>query len=72
MRPSLVASAQACRPARHVAKAWACAVLYFLDVDPGRVREAYGEHTHRRLAEIKVKYDPDNTFHHNKNIPPAG
>ncbi|MFZ3493057.1 FAD-binding oxidoreductase [Streptomyces sp. 5.8] len=45
----------------------------FLDSDdaPSRVREAYGDHTYRRLAEIKAKYDPDNTFHHNKNIRPV-
>ncbi|MGP3684509.1 FAD-binding oxidoreductase [Streptomyces sp. IBSNAI002] len=44
----------------------------FLDSDdaPGRVREAYGERTYRRLAEVKAKYDPDNAFHHNKNIRP--
>ncbi|MFE1560891.1 FAD-binding oxidoreductase [Streptomyces sp. NPDC058734] len=41
------------------------------DDDTGRVREAYGDHTYRRLAEVKAKYDPDNTFHHNKNIHPA-
>ncbi|MFG2821591.1 FAD-binding oxidoreductase [Kitasatospora sp. NPDC048365] len=45
----------------------------FLDSDDetGRIREAYGEHTYRRLAEIKAKYDPDNAFHHNRNVRPA-
>ncbi|WP_411151797.1 FAD-binding oxidoreductase [Streptomyces sp. A30] len=45
----------------------------FLDSDDGnsRVREAYGERIYRRLAEIKAKYDPDNTFQHNKNIRPG-
>ncbi len=44
----------------------------FLDADDdtSRIREAYGDHTYRRLAEIKAKYDPDNAFHHNKNIRP--
>ena len=44
----------------------------FLDADDdiSRVREAYGDHTYRRLAEAKAKYDPDNAFHHNKNIRP--
>jgi FAD/FMN-containing dehydrogenase len=43
----------------------------FLDADDdGRVRDAYGDHTYRRLAGIKARYDPDNAFHHNKNIRP--
>ncbi len=41
------------------------------DDDASRVREAYGDRIYRRLAEVKVKYDPDNVFHHNKNIPPG-
>lgn len=40
------------------------------DDDAGRVQEAYGDHL-PRLAEVKAKYDPDNAFHHNKNISPA-
>jgi hypothetical protein len=41
------------------------------DDDPGRVREAYGDRTYRRLAEVKADYDPDNAFRHNKNIAPS-
>jgi FAD/FMN-containing dehydrogenase len=41
------------------------------DDDAGRVREAYADDAYQRLAEIKAKYDPDNAFHNNKNIPPA-
>lgn len=46
--------------------------INFLDADddPSRIREAYGDHLWR-IAEVKAKYDPDNAFHHNKNIPPA-
>jgi FAD/FMN-containing dehydrogenase len=45
----------------------------FLDADDdtSRVREAYGDHIYRRLAEVKAKYDPGNAFHHNKNICPG-
>jgi len=41
------------------------------DDDTSRVHEAYGDATYVRLAEIKSKYDPDNVFHHNKNIEPS-
>ena len=41
------------------------------DDDSSRVREAYGDDTYRRLAEVKAKYDPDNVFHNNKNIQPS-
>ena len=41
------------------------------DDDSSRVREAYGDDTYRRLAELKAKYDPDNVFHNNKNIQPS-
>ena len=40
------------------------------DDDAGRVREAYGDDTYWRLAEVKAKYDPENVFHNNKNIQP--
>ena len=44
----------------------------FLDSDDSsRVREAYDDQIYRRLAEVKAKYDPDNTFHHNRNIQPS-
>jgi len=45
----------------------------FLDADDDarRVREAYGDETYRRLAEVKAKYDPDNVFHHTKNVEPG-
>jgi hypothetical protein len=41
------------------------------DDDTSRVREAYADDTYSRLAEIKAHYDPENVFHHNKNIQPC-
>ena len=41
------------------------------DDDTSRVREAYGDATYQRLAEVKAKYDPENVFHNNKNIQPS-
>jgi FAD/FMN-containing dehydrogenase len=41
------------------------------DDDTSRVREAYGDDTYRRLADVKAKYDPENVFHNNKNIQPG-
>ena len=37
-----------------------------------RVREAYPPRTYERLAAIKRRYDPDNLFRLNQNVPPAG
>ncbi|MGH8958327.1 MAG: FAD-binding oxidoreductase [Acidimicrobiia bacterium] len=41
------------------------------DEGPERVKAAYPGTTWDRLTEIKRRYDPDNVFHHNQNIPPA-
>jgi FAD/FMN-containing dehydrogenase len=45
---------------------------YVSDQGAARVRSFYTDDTFRRLTEIKGAYDPDNVFHHNQNIPPAG
>lgn len=43
----------------------------FLSRDEGdRVRAAYG-HNYGRLMKLKAKYDPDNLFRMNQNVPPA-
>lgn len=49
------------------------AYMNFFTADEGaeRVREAYDATTHRRLAEIKARYDPINLFRLNPNIAPA-
>jgi FAD/FMN-containing dehydrogenase len=44
---------------------------FLADEGPERVKAAYPGSTWERLTEIKRRYDPDNVFHHNQNIPPA-
>jgi FAD/FMN-containing dehydrogenase len=39
--------------------------------DTQRLRVAYGAETYDRLAEAKRRWDPENVFHLNQNIPPA-
>jgi hypothetical protein len=42
------------------------------DDPPSRLRASYGEENYRRLVTIKDRWDPDNVFCINKNIPPSG
>jgi hypothetical protein len=46
-------------------------VNYVAGVEEERVDTVYGAN-HGRLAALKAKYDPDNIFRPNQNIPPAG
>jgi FAD/FMN-containing dehydrogenase len=46
-------------------------VNFMADDDSGRVEDNYLGH-YQRLAAIKRSYDPDNLFHLNQNIRPAG
>lgn len=40
------------------------------DAAPERVRLAYQPRDYARLAELKTRFDPDNVFRINHNIPP--
>ena len=46
-------------------------VNFLGDEGPERVRRAYPGATWDRLVEVKRRYDPDNLFRRNHNIPPA-
>jgi FAD/FMN-containing dehydrogenase len=46
-------------------------VGFLTDEGAERVRAAYPGPTWDRLAAIKARYDPDNVFRRNQNIPPA-
>jgi FAD/FMN-containing dehydrogenase len=46
-------------------------VNFLMDEGPARVRAAYPGSTWDRLAAVKARYDPDNLFRLNQNIPPA-
>jgi hypothetical protein len=45
-------------------------VNFVNDEGPARVRDAYPGATWDRLAAIKARYDPDNLFRRNQNVPP--
>jgi FAD/FMN-containing dehydrogenase len=44
-------------------------VNMIMDEGQEKVKSSYGEN-YTRLAQIKAKYDPNNLFHINQNIPP--
>ena len=45
-------------------------VNFLMDEGEERIREAYGAEKYDRLRKLKRKYDPDNLFRLNQNIPP--
>ena len=46
-------------------------VNFLMDEGEDRVREAYGAEKYDRLKALKRRYDPDNLFRLNQNIPPG-
>jgi FAD/FMN-containing dehydrogenase len=46
-------------------------VNFLYDEGEARIRAAYPGATWDRLRSIKAKYDPNNLFRLNQNIPPA-
>ena len=46
-------------------------VNFLGDEGAQRVQQAYGVEKFAKLQALKQKYDPDNLFHINQNIPPT-
>ncbi len=46
-------------------------VNFLMEEGEERIREAYGPAKYERLKALKRRYDPDNLFRLNQNIPPA-
>ena len=46
-------------------------VNFLMDEGNERVRQAYGAKKYSRLQVLKDRYDPDNFFRLNQNIPPS-
>lgn len=42
-----------------------------VEVEEDRIRASYGAEKYDRLARIKRRYDPDDVFRCNVNIPPV-
>lgn len=63
------------RGVRDALRPWASGAVYLNFIgEEGRDRvvAGFGEENYARLARVKAQYDPDNVFHLNHNIKPAG
>jgi hypothetical protein len=47
------------------------ALNFMNDIDDRRVRATFGSAKYQRLRELKQRWDPDNVFAMNQNIPPG-
>jgi len=47
-------------------------VNFMSEYDENRVRAAYGSAKYQRLSRLKAEWDPENLFHLNANVKPAG
>jgi FAD/FMN-containing dehydrogenase len=64
------------RALKEVTDPWTMGVAppnFIAEDDPtARLRTSFGEANYARLTEIKDRWDPDNVWRTNKNIPPSG
>ena len=47
------------------------ALNFVSDIDDARVRSTFGADKYDRLVALKRRWDPDNVFSMNQNIPPG-
>jgi FAD/FMN-containing dehydrogenase len=47
------------------------ALNFMNDIDNSRVRATFGADKYDRLVRLKRRWDPDNVFSMNQNIPPG-